>query len=124
MIGHRPVGRLPRADGTWKPVNSAKQSSMLKKRGRLLAECGPICALCLTSFPPQRLNIDHIIPRVRGGSNEYENLQLTCLPCNTEKGYMLPGEYKAFKAGAPKPKLLVPAMAAQTATESPYGVGW
>ena len=32
------------------------------------------------------LNIDHIVPRSRGGSDRITNLALACIPCNEEKG--------------------------------------
>ena len=32
------------------------------------------------------MNIDHIIPRSKGGANRLDNYQPMCEPCNTEKG--------------------------------------
>ena len=32
------------------------------------------------------LNLDHIVPRARGGSNRVSNLACACIPCNKEKG--------------------------------------
>jgi len=32
------------------------------------------------------LNIDHIVPRARGGSSRVSNLTLSCVPCNRAKG--------------------------------------
>lgn len=32
-----------------------------------------------------RLTVDHITPLARGGSNELENLQTLCWPCNSKK---------------------------------------
>ncbi len=31
-------------------------------------------------------NIDHILPKLKGGGNVISNLQATCLACNTKKG--------------------------------------
>jgi hypothetical protein len=36
--------------------------------------------------------VDHVIPRSRGGSNDLGNLALACLPCNARKGARLLGE--------------------------------
>ncbi|MFE2278787.1 RNA-guided endonuclease IscB [Streptomyces sp. NPDC059454] len=42
------------------------------------------CAYCDNTGVP--LNIDHLRPRSRGGSNRLSNLVLTCVPCNRAKG--------------------------------------
>lgn len=34
----------------------------------------------------ERLTIDHIFPKSKGGTNHYENLQLMCKACNIRKG--------------------------------------
>lgn len=31
------------------------------------------------------MTMDHIVPKVRGGNNSYENLQPMCSPCNSRK---------------------------------------
>ena len=41
------------------------------------------CAYCGRMDVP--LNLDHVIPRARGGSNRPSNLVLACVPCNEEK---------------------------------------
>jgi 5-methylcytosine-specific restriction endonuclease McrA len=53
-------------------------------REYLLAKWDRACAYCGCTDVP--LNIDHIIPRARGGSDRISNLTLACIPCNTEKG--------------------------------------
>ncbi|MEV8227278.1 RNA-guided endonuclease IscB [Streptomyces sp. NPDC079167] len=50
----------------------------------LLAKWGHTCAYCGVSGVP--LNIDHIQPRSRGGSDRISNLTLACIPCNQAKG--------------------------------------
>lgn len=45
------------------------------------------CGYCLTpqKLIPSPLELEHIIPRVRGGSNEEDNLWLACRLCNLYK---------------------------------------
>jgi 5-methylcytosine-specific restriction endonuclease McrA len=43
---------------------------------------------------PQRaeLNLDHVIPRSRGGVTSWENVVCSCVPCNLRKGGRTPEE--------------------------------
>ncbi|MFJ2030331.1 RNA-guided endonuclease IscB [Streptosporangium sp. NPDC087985] len=52
-------------------------------REYLLAKWGRVCAYCGATGVP--LNIDHIHPRSRGGSDRISNLTLACIPCNQAK---------------------------------------
>ena len=38
--------------------------------------------------------VDHFIPESRGGIHSFENWVPACVPCNTEKGDMMPWEYQ------------------------------
>ncbi|MFC5215481.1 RNA-guided endonuclease IscB [Streptomyces coerulescens] len=53
-------------------------------REYLLAKWQRKCAYCGASGVP--LNIDHIEPRSRGGSDRISNLAVACIPCNHAKG--------------------------------------
>ncbi|WP_327413735.1 RNA-guided endonuclease IscB [Streptomyces sp. NBC_01233] len=52
-------------------------------REYLLAKWGRACAYCGATEVP--LNIDHIHPRSRGGSDRISNLCTACIPCNEKK---------------------------------------
>ena len=39
-----------------------------------------------------RLTIDHVMPRSRGGRDTWENLVTACVPCNNKKGNRTPEE--------------------------------
>ncbi|MFT4604993.1 MAG: 5-methylcytosine-specific restriction endonuclease McrA [Rhodothermales bacterium] len=40
----------------------------------------------------ERLTIDHLIPKSRGGRDTWENLVTACVPCNNRKGSRTPDE--------------------------------
>ena len=48
------------------------------------------CQYCGSVKAP--MTIDHIIPRVRGGSDSWENLVAACMACNVKKGNRTPKE--------------------------------
>lgn len=41
----------------------------------------------------ERVQIDHVIPLARGGSNDISNLRLSCPTCNAVKGSKTPAEF-------------------------------
>ena len=44
------------------------------------------CNGCRTEFPFRMFEVDHVIPRSRGGTDHIDNLQLLCTHCNRTKG--------------------------------------
>jgi len=44
------------------------------------------CQYCGRRTPDVVLEIDHIVPRVQGGTNDPENLATACFDCNRGKG--------------------------------------
>jgi 5-methylcytosine-specific restriction endonuclease McrA len=50
------------------------------------------CQYCLRTLPRRELNIDHVIPRSRGGTSTWENVVCSCLECNRQKGGRTPEE--------------------------------
>ena len=57
-----------------------------------------VCNGCRTEFPFRNLEVDHVIPQSRGGTDHIENLQLLCPSCDRIKGYR-PQEYLGGKVG-------------------------
>lgn len=53
-----------------------------------LKASGGRCALCAATKEESPLDVDHIIPRSRGGKNELANLQVLCSKCNRSKRNM------------------------------------
>jgi 5-methylcytosine-specific restriction endonuclease McrA len=63
-------------------------ASLQKKRYKLYFEMGHMwCAGdCGRRIPYDQMTIDHIIPKSKGGTDRWPNLQLMCGPCNNRKG--------------------------------------
>jgi 5-methylcytosine-specific restriction endonuclease McrA len=57
------------------------------------------CVYCGTN--KQRLTIDHIIPKSRGGKSTFENCVAACKPCNIKKGDRTPREANMFMTHRP-----------------------
>lgn len=55
-------------------------------RYRVLSESNGRCSLCGVTKDERPLDIDHIIPKSKGGKTTYENLQVLCSKCNRSKG--------------------------------------
>ncbi len=48
------------------------------------------CQYCGKKFDRKELNLDHVLPRDKGGETTWENIVCSCIPCNTKKGNKLP----------------------------------
>lgn len=53
-------------------------------REYLLEKWGRMCCYCGAKDTP--LNVEHIHPRAKGGTNRISNLAIACVACNTKKG--------------------------------------
>ncbi|GCB48303.1 HNH endonuclease [Streptomyces sp. NL15-2K] len=58
----------------------------IESRAYLHAKWNSACAYCDATGVP--LNVEHLRPRSRGGSNRISNLVLACVPCNKAKDNM------------------------------------
>jgi 5-methylcytosine-specific restriction endonuclease McrA len=50
------------------------------------------CQYCGSVFDRKDLNLDHVIPRDRGGPTTWENIVCSCISCNTRKANQTPQE--------------------------------
>ena len=50
------------------------------------------CQYCGRACDRQDLNLDHVLPRDRGGPTSWENIVCSCIECNTLKANRLPQE--------------------------------
>lgn len=63
------------------------------------------CQYCGKRPPVRELNIDHVVPRSRGGPDSWENLVTACRVCNLRKGWKTPDEANMRLARRPfRPK--------------------
>lgn len=80
--------RLPSAKGK---MTRAQRRELEKRRrwfvlrGEILRRDGYQCQYCKASGPGVRLEVDHIVPRASGGTNDRVNLITACQPCNKAK---------------------------------------
>ncbi|WP_420800307.1 HNH endonuclease [Myxacorys almedinensis] len=51
--------------------------------------CIGLIAKLILVEPLEKLTIEHLKPKSRGGSNLLENLRLACLPCHHSRGNSL-----------------------------------
>jgi site-specific DNA-methyltransferase (adenine-specific) len=70
------------------PTDSIKQKLYKEQKGK--------CNACGNEFESRNLEIDHVIPKSKGGGDYYENYQLLCGSCNRIKGDR-PMEYLRMK---------------------------
>jgi 5-methylcytosine-specific restriction endonuclease McrA len=59
-------------------------------RRNLFHRDGHRCQYC--GYSGDKLSVDHVVPRSRGGSDAWENVTTACLPCNVRKGNRTPRE--------------------------------
>ncbi len=61
-------------------------------RLNIYARDNSTCQYCRRQLPRTELNLDHVIPRARGGRTAWENVVCCCVPCNLKKGSKLAHE--------------------------------
>lgn len=71
-------------------------------REYLLHRHGHTCAYCAGGTDDPILEIEHVVPRSRGGSNRIGNLVISCKTCNQDKGNKTAGEWAASINGKSK----------------------
>jgi 5-methylcytosine-specific restriction endonuclease McrA len=70
------------------------------------------CQYCGRRLKAKDLNIDHVVPRSRGGTDTWENLVCACVACNIRKGSRLPEEAEMTLIRPPYRPTLNPAIVA------------
>jgi 5-methylcytosine-specific restriction endonuclease McrA len=68
-----------------------KEQVKLNRRN-IYARDGNRCQYCGKHFTTKELTLDHVVPRVQGGLNTWDNLVCACVKCNARKGGRTPSE--------------------------------
>lgn len=71
-------------------------------RFNIYARDNNTCQYCGRRLPRTELNLDHVIPRSRGGSSTWENVVCSCHACNRRKGGKTPEEASMLLIAKPK----------------------
>jgi 5-methylcytosine-specific restriction endonuclease McrA len=59
------------------------------RKNVLIRDCHR-CQYCGRGFQPNELTMDHIVPKVQGGDNQWTNVVACCRVCNVRKGGLTP----------------------------------
>lgn len=73
-------------------------------RNRIYKRDGHSCVYCGSS---KNLTLDHVIPKSRGGTNEWNNLVTSCFKCNLKKSNRTPDEAKMIMRHKPYAPTLI-----------------
>ena len=77
------------------PVSTCARLNLQKTaltRRNLMTRDNHQCQYCLKHLSSRHVTLDHVLPRSRGGRNNWENLVICCLACNLKKANRLPAE--------------------------------
>jgi len=66
------------------------------KKAQLLEESCGVCVYCGHKLDLNTMEIEHIMPLAKGGSDLFENNVCSCHECNSQKKDMLPQEFHAL----------------------------
>ena len=87
-----------------------------KQRQRVLKRDGYICAYC----GQDATEVDHIIPRAKGGGHDLDNLVACCKPCNSRKGAIEEGVFLTRQLTPPVFIDYISPMQSETMLDSPF----
>lgn len=66
-------------------ILSKKNKISASMRSEIIRDSGGTCCICGRKAPDVPIEVDHIVPRSRGGLTEKRNLRVLCRDCNVGK---------------------------------------
>jgi len=89
-----------------------------KQRLRVLSRDGYTCAYC----GQDATEVDHIIPRAKGGGHELDNLVACCKSCNGRKGALEEGAFLTQQLTPPVFSARISPMQSEPMQDSPFKI--
>ncbi|UCF92050.1 MAG: HNH endonuclease [Desulfobacterales bacterium] len=86
--------RIPAVMKLVKLIRTIYRTGVSYNKKNVLIRDGFKCAYC--GARNERLTVDHIVPKSRGGHDTFENCVAACRPCNRKKGHRTPREANMF----------------------------
>lgn len=85
--------RLPAVIRLRRWVNLKRRPPIIRfSRSNIYLRDEYTCQYCAKKFTERQLTLDHVLPVVRGGRKNWENIVTACMPCNQRKGDRTPEE--------------------------------
>ena len=69
-----------------------RRDKLAYSRRNIMKRDGHICQYCGKQTSVEKLTIDHVTPKSRGGQSSWLNCVVACLPCNFKKADRTPDE--------------------------------
>ena len=82
--------RVPAIVRLVKYIRTIYRREVPLSRKNIITRDGCTCQYCGSEHPPSELTIDHIVPRVQGGTDLWTNMVTSCRGCNMKKGGRTP----------------------------------
>lgn len=111
--------RVPRVLHLRRYERVRRQPVRLTRKNLMLRDAHQ-CQYCARRPPVRDLNIDHVLPRSRGGEASWENLVTACRVCNLRKGRRTPDEAAMHLLRAPGPPRWTMAMEILLGAPDPF----
>jgi len=101
VIEHYTDRQVRSAHATWRVPSIVRFFRAVRRKLRQVVKFnrrnvylrdGGRCQYCQRAVASNDFTYDHIVPRSRGGATRWDNIVVSCLPCNQYKGSRTPPE--------------------------------